>query len=63
MYGCKVSKDVLETLIRNNLVSHSNKPLDVSLIKTLTLQIIDSIEYLINKNKTKFLRDNFFSGN
>jgi hypothetical protein len=51
MYGCKVSKDVLETLIRNNLVSHSNKPLDVSLIKTLTLQIIDSIEYLINKNK------------
>lgn len=51
MYSCKMSKDVLETLIRNNLAAHSNKPLENSLIKTLTLQIIDSIEYLINKNK------------
>lgn len=48
-----ISKDILETLIHSNLACHLNQMLTIDLIKKLTIQTLDSINYLINTKTEK----------
>lgn len=47
----KFSKDVLESIIRNNLSCYYDKPLNNDLIKVITQQIVESIEYILSKSE------------
>lgn len=50
MSDSEFNKDVLETIIRNNLSCYYDKPLTNDLIKVITQQIVDSIDYILSKN-------------
>jgi len=44
-----VNAEKLSTLLRSNISCHANKPLTQELIDILTKQIVESIDYFINK--------------
>jgi uncharacterized protein YaaW (UPF0174 family) len=45
----KLNTESLTTLLRSNLSCHVNKPLTQELIDTLTQQIVESIDFFVNK--------------
>lgn len=45
----KLNTESLTTLLRSNLCCHVNKPLTQELIDTLTQQIVESIDFFVNK--------------
>jgi hypothetical protein len=45
----KINSDILSGLIKSNLSCYNNKSLNQELIDTITNQIIDSIDYFLNK--------------
>lgn len=47
----KFDRDVLESIIRNNLSCYYDKPLNNELIKVITQQIVDSIDYILSKTR------------
>ncbi len=46
-----INTEKLTTLLRSNISCHMNKTLDQELIDQLTTQIIESIDYFINKTE------------
>lgn len=44
-----VNTESLTSLLRSNISCHMNKPLTQELIDELTIQIVDSFQYFINK--------------
>ena len=40
---------LLGNLIKNNLSCHANKPLTQELIEQITAQIVESVDYFLNK--------------
>lgn len=47
----KLNPERLAALLKSNISCHLNKPLTQELIDELTLQIVDSIDYFINKKE------------
>lgn len=47
----QLNTESLTTLLRSNLSCHMNKPLTQELMEELTKQIIESIDYFINKRE------------
>lgn len=45
----KLNTESLTTLLRSNISCHLNKPLTQELMNELVAQIIESIDYFINK--------------
>ncbi len=45
----KLNTESLTQLLRSNLSCHVNKALTQELIDTLTMQIVESIEFFVNK--------------
>jgi len=45
----KLNTESLTTLLRSNISCHMNKTLNQELMEQLTAQIIESIDYFINK--------------
>jgi hypothetical protein len=46
----KLNTESLTTLLRSNISCHMNKTLNQELMEELTAQIIESIDYFINKS-------------
>lgn len=47
----KLNTESLTTLLRSNISCHMNKTLTQELMEQLTAQIIESIDYFINKSE------------
>jgi hypothetical protein len=45
----KFNNESLTQLLRSNISCHMNKMLNQELIDTLTMQIVESIEFFVNK--------------
>ena len=52
-----IDRALLANLIKSNLSCHVNKPVTQELIEEMTLQIVDSVQYFLNKEE-KFVRSN-----
>lgn len=46
-----ISPELLSSLIRSNMSCHSGKPLTQELIETISSQIVESIDYILNRSE------------
>ena len=46
-----INKETLTNIIKSNIGCHVNKPFTQDIIDTVTMQIVETIEYFLNKKE------------